>query len=239
MAVTSWRAIVDLLPDLPDPQHDPERAREVADEILARSEYQWDDGRSLVDRVGEWIAEQLGRLLSPLGVGGGIPVWLGWLVLALLVAVVVFLVVRSRRGWRRDHRPGGRGGEPVVVTESDLHVDWAAAADRHEREGRWRDGLRCRYRALVGSLAQRDVLGDLAGRTSGELAREVAVVRPPAARPMAAATELFEEAWYGGEAMGPAERDRFVTLAGEVLAATEATVGAAAGATGAHAGTVR
>jgi hypothetical protein len=71
---------------------------------------------------------------------------------------------------------------------------------------------------LVGELAQRDVIPDLVGRTAGEYVRDVGRTCPPAAAAFRAATELFEAAWYGGAATGPAERDRFVQLAGDVLA---------------------
>jgi hypothetical protein len=211
-----------VLLDLPDPQHDPERVRDLADEILSRPQYRWDDRhRSILDRIGDWLADQLGRLAAPFGVSA-VPVWLGWIVLALLVGLVVALVYRSRTGRRRRPRPGRDPSDRVVISQADVEVDWAAEADRNEDAGRWRDGLRCRYRALVGELATRGVVGDLVGRTAGELAREVAANRPGAAEPFASATELFESAWYGGRGVGPTERDRFARVAERVLAVVDA-----------------
>lgn len=211
-----------MLFDLPEPQHDPERVRDLADEILSRPEYRWDDRhRSILERIGDWIADQLGRLAAPLGVSA-VPVWLGWMVLALLVGLVVVLVYRSRTAWRRRPRPGRDTSDRVVISEADVALDWAAEAQRHEDAGRWRDGLRCRYRALVGELATRGVVGDLVGRTAGELAREVAANCPGANESFMSATELFESAWYGGLGVGPTERDRFARLADRVLAAADA-----------------
>jgi uncharacterized protein DUF4129 len=203
---------------LPEPQHDPEEVRRRADEILSRPEYQWDDdSQNPIDRLAEWIAEQLSKLTGSSVGGGTLPTWVGWLVLALLVALIGFIVYRVRRNLRRDPRVRVPDSA-VVVSEAGERVDWAAEAERHEAAGRWRDGLRCRYRALVGELAERDVIPDLVGRTSGEFARDVGRTCPAAAPAFAAVTELFERAWYGGERTGPAERDRFATLAADVLA---------------------
>ena len=115
--------------DLPPPDHDPAQAREAADQILARPEYQWSDDRSLVERIGDWVADQVGRLTAPFGVGtGGLPVWVGWVVLALLVALVGVLIYRSRAGWRRDRTAASSGGRRVLVSAGEDTVDLTAAA---------------------------------------------------------------------------------------------------------------
>ncbi|HEY8526826.1 MAG TPA: DUF4129 domain-containing protein [Acidimicrobiales bacterium] len=204
------------LAELPPPRHDADEVRRRADEILSRPEYRWDDEPNFLERLAEWIAEQLGELVGASGGGGALPTWVGWLVLLLLAGLVGFLLWRFGSSLRRDPatpRPEGA----VVVSEPGEQVDWAAEAERHEAAGRWRDGLRCRYRALIGELAERRAIPDLVGRTAGELARDVAASCPPAASAFAAATELFERACYGGEPTGPAERDRFAALAADVL----------------------
>ncbi len=204
--------------DLPEPEHDPDEVRRRADEILSRRRYQWDDQSSNpIDRLADWITRQLSRLTGSFGGGGTLPTWVGWVVLGLLVLLVAFIVWRLRHNLRRNPRTLPTP-EAVVVAEGEDRVDWAAEAERHEAAGRWRDGLRCRYRVLVGELAEREVIPDLVGRTAGEYARDVARTCPPAAAPFRAATDLFEGAWYGGADTAAAERDRFVRLADEVLA---------------------
>ena len=100
-----------VLLDLPPPDHTPAEAREAADQVLQRSEYQWEQGESLLERVVEWIAERFADLLEPLGFGaGGLPVWIGWLVVVGLGALVGFLVFRARGGWSRSARRGSRRG---------------------------------------------------------------------------------------------------------------------------------
>lgn len=209
-----------LLADVPPPEHAPGRARDAADRVLARPEYRWADDESLFERIGGWVAEQIERVTVPFGLGaGGVPVWVGWLVLVALVALVGVLVYRSRAGWHRDRAPGAAGDGRVVVSAGDDRVDWAAEVGRCESLGLWREVLRARYRVLVGDLAQRGVIGDLVGRTAGELVNDVRVTAPGAAAAFAATTEVFEAAWYGGAPTGPDDRDRFVRLADDVRAA--------------------
>jgi hypothetical protein len=207
------------LADLPPTRHDPEHVRRAADEILSRPEYRWDEPASNpLEGIAEWIADRLAGITSSFGVGGAsLPVWVGYAVLGLLVALVAFIVWRSRAGLRRRAVPGH--AEPrVVVAPGEERLDWAAEAERHEAAGRWRDGLRCRYRVLVGELARRELIPDLVGRTAGELVADVRASCPPAASAFTAATTLFEAAWYGGAVTGAGERDRFARLAADVLA---------------------
>ena len=74
---------------------------------------------------------------------------------------------------------------------------------------------------LVGELAARGVIGDLVGRTAGELVADVRAVGAGGRRPSGPPPTIFEAAWYGGAPVGAAERDRFLTLAAEVRAAAD------------------
>lgn len=215
--LATWAATGPLA-DLPPPDHDPAQARDAADRILSRPEYRWSSDRGLAERLAEWLSDQLGRI-SPFG-GGGLPVVFGWLLLLALAGAVTYLIVRAAGGWRRPGRLStSAAGARVVLSEADRHVDWEAEAERCEREGLWADAVRARYRVLVGVLARRGVLGDLVGRTAGELAAEVRANAPAASAPFVAATEVFESAWYGGSPMGPGDVARLRALADAVLAA--------------------
>lgn len=204
--------------DLPPPEHDPAQAREAADQILSQDRYQWSDDRSLLERVGDWLSDQFGDFAAPFSLGGW-PVWLGWLALGALAFGVGLMIYRARGGWRRDRVADLTRGGRVVVAPGEEAIDWEAEVARCEAEGLWRQALRARYRVLVAELARRQVIGDLVGRTAGELLADVRRVAPAAAPAFAAATNLFEAAWYGGVRVGPTERDRFAAQADAALAA--------------------
>jgi hypothetical protein len=205
-------------PDLPEPEHDPDEVRELADEILSRPEYR-EPPRSLFERVNDFLNDLLEGILEAVGLGAAaLPAWVAWVVAVGLLAVVGLLVAWVVRagGWGRGRRLGG-GGEPVVVSaEQQRSPDgWLALAEQHEAAGRWRDGVLCRYRSLVTRLVDAGVISGAVGRTTGELVRDVA--GHPVSVPFAAATELFEAVWYGAAPAGPGERDRLAGLSAETV----------------------
>lgn len=219
------------------PTQDPAEVRETADEILERSEYNPSEtlGELIQRKIAELFDWLFGGFQGPGGSGGsgggGILGWLAWLVLVLLLlGVVVFLVRAIASGRlsgsrRRGHRGRDDDGFVVEVGQEQSSASWLGEAEGHEAAGRWRNGIQCRYRALIVELASRGVVDEAAGRTSGELRQEVMAVASSAGAELGAplgedfseATELFEEIWYGGLETGPAERDRFAELAGKVL----------------------
>jgi hypothetical protein len=198
---------------LPPSEHDPESVRQLADEILARSRYDRPEP-SIPDRILEWLGERLADLVAGL-VGGGGGAVVAWAILLGFAAAIVFLLVRY-----------GRVTLPALAAEPHPEVmveltrtarEWREEAARLESEGRWREGLRCRYRALVADLVRRGTIAEQAGRTTGEYVRDVAAREPDAAPAFAAATDLFEVVWYGGATTGPAEAGRFGELEAQVL----------------------
>jgi hypothetical protein len=199
---------------VPAPSAD--EVRRGADEILSRPEFQ-EPARSLYERVLDWIGARIADALGAF-LGGGAGAVVAWVVLVALVLAVAYLVARALQRDRRVARGDGDG----VAVETDVRrapADWEAEAARHEAEGRWRDALRCRYRALVAGLARRGVVDEVPGRTSGEYRLLVGRARPQAAEPFAGATDLFERAWYGGEDPGPDAASDFRALAGAVESA--------------------
>ena len=95
--------------------------------------------------------------------------------------------------------------------------EWRAEATQHEAAGRWRDALRCRYRALVAELAGNGLLDDVPGKTTGEERADIARAVPDASPPFADATLLFDEVWYGDVAAGPEDAERLRALSESVL----------------------
>ena len=210
----------------PPLEHDPEDVRELADDILGRDEFQPPE-RSLLERIGDWIEDLLGgeggsgaegAEAAP-GTGGSSPITVVLFVLA--VAAVGYLAYHLLRhpGRRRDPEVE----DPAIEVERHRGPrEWVADAERAEAEGRWKDGLRCRFRALVEQLVEDRIVPELVGRTSGELRADVAAAAPGAAGAFDEAADLFDRAWYGDLPTGAAEAERFTRDAELVLAAGEA-----------------
>ena len=215
-----WLPRADLPP--PDPRSaDVAGAREAARRIVAREEFK-PPAENPIRRALNWLGDKLGKLieklLSAFGGGGGGSL-VAWVILALVVAGIVWLIVlRIRRG-----PVVTVAARHVVIDRSREPSDWRAEADEHARHGRFRDALRCRYRALVGDLARRGLLDEIPGRTTGEERGQLRTTAPVAAPEFTDAIDLFDRAWYGDEPTGAGEDDRFRSLADSVMA--KATAG--------------
>ena len=201
---------------LPPPATDAEEIRRGAEDILSRPEFQ-PPPRSLYQQALDKIGEVLGDVIGAI-VGGTSGTFLGWGLLLAVVAVLAYLVVRGVQLGRR--RAIGATG-PTVAIDSDIgrpFTAWDAEAVRLEGEGRWREALRCRYRALIAALAGAGVVDEIPGRTAGEYRTLVRGSRPQVDEPFTGATDLFERAWYGDEATGPDETSAFRRLSDRVRA---------------------
>jgi hypothetical protein len=210
--VLIWRTVGRL----PVPHQDPGQIRSEARSILRRPEFR-PSKRSWWSAAIHWVVTEIGKLLDRLfGLGGGSAL-AGWVAVAALVVVIGLLALLVVRFWVRMPADPSR---QVVVTASTAGrsaVDWRAEAASHERAGRWRDALRCRYRALVADLAGRGLVEEIPGRTAGEYRGAVQTTAPAVAADFTDATELFEEAWYGDRPTGLADQASFDELAGRVL----------------------
>jgi hypothetical protein len=196
---------------LPEPDREAGEVDSLADEILSRAEFQ-EPPKSLLDRVNDWISEQLARFFEALAEGGGNRL-VAWAILALLVGAVVVLAIRLTRTLQ---------SVPATTPDSldpgrRSVADWVAEAEEHEARGDWKRALLCRYRALLAELIGRGLVDDVPGRTTGEYRGEVDASLPTVADPFHAATDLFEGAWYGDEPSAAPENRRFRSLADSVI----------------------
>jgi hypothetical protein len=135
-----------------------------------------------------------------------------WSIVAIGTVLLLVAVWRATRGWSGDRSiaevPGTRPSRSSAA--------WAAEADGHVAAARWREAVRCRYAAVVTSLVEDGVLGEVPGRTVRELDRELAVAAPSLADDVRSAGVVFEEVWYGHGDAGPAELAVVVRAAREV-----------------------
>lgn len=199
--------------EIPPSSHDPEAVRDLADSILADQRYD-EPGESLPNRVIDWLGEQIGNVLGSL-VGSGAGTVIAWTLVLAAIALTVLLIVRFGRG---GHIPAPQRREGRVMVElTRSPAEWRSEAAALERAGRWREGLRCRHRALIAELVAQGAVADLAGRTAREYVADVERARPLAAAALLEATDLFEAAWYGARPTGSSEASHFEDLASEVL----------------------
>lgn len=216
------------LDPIPPLEEDPQRVRDLADEITARGEYQ-PAPKSWVERFFGWIGDRIVDVLEFLfdrgapdvvnqDGGASIGEWWVYLFLGVVAAVALWLL------WRSYFRHlGGRDKELPEVEVStaasdDSEVgDWRDRARDYEAQGDYRNALRCRYRAVVADLVDRKVLYPTPGRTAGEHRFDVSEKKPVAAPEFDEVSDLFEETWYGGRNADAADTQRVAALGGTVL----------------------
>lgn len=185
---------------LADVPVDPDEARRRAAEILQGADFR-PPRRSVLERVLGWIGEQLARLFGTLGGGGGGAV-VGWIVVTAVVAGLVALVVVGLRRAR-----GGAAAptdDTVVETVARTSAQvWRERAAEHAAAGRWREALRCRYRAVEAELDERGLIAAAPGTTTGAERAQVAERAPALAEPFADVSAAFDLGVYGGDPLGP------------------------------------
>jgi len=123
--------------------------------------------------------------------------------------------------WRRTRKPKAARKakktkiEPVFAPTVVL-PDGTLLADRLAAEGRYAEAIRQRFRDVVGDLTAAGVVAPLPGTTAAEVAAAAAAQRPAVAGPLAGATDLFSEIWYGDRTALPAHDERMRALTGDV-----------------------
>jgi Domain of unknown function (DUF4129) len=147
-----------------------------------------------------------------------------FILVALLIAAIVAAViwyVRSASPRVRAHGDDADDFEVIserIIDHSRAPSDWRAAAAEHLAAGRYREALRCRYRALVGDLARRGLLDEIPGRTTGEERIQLADLAPDSSPAFSRASSMFDDVWYGAADVSRADHDRFVAEEDLVLA---------------------
>jgi hypothetical protein len=209
---------------LPVPDRTAARLRATAARILSGRLFHPKVG--LLGKVLNWLDNAVNSVLDWLsklhipftGPGGGAG-WVADVVVVLLALLVLAGAVTAfRRGFLgRLRAPGSLG---VVVTEASSAMApdaWRREAERLASEGRYREALRCRYRALVGELARRGLVDEVPGRTSGDYERLVGALVPEVKAQFSSLTGLFERCWYGREPTGAGGQVAFEELASAVV----------------------
>jgi uncharacterized membrane protein len=131
--------------------------------IMSKPAYRYEP--TLFERIGRRLSEWLQRLLENLNVpgvgagtfGGGAGTVVAWVLIVLALALAVYAVVRAVQ---RRVRKVPADDTPTTTTDVEHErraKDWADEDTRMEREGRFKDAVRARYRELVSKSWQRCV----------------------------------------------------------------------------------
>lgn len=207
-------------PQLPvDPDADPDRDRQRAEEILDQPDYQAPEqpGETVFDRIRRSIGDRLPNINGP-GQGTqniGSLVVVG-LILVATLGGVAWLVASSRRSRSAPH---DEADVELDITPLRSPTEWGREAERCERDGDHRGAVRAQFRALVASLAARDLVADTPGRTAGELRDDLSERAPEVSPVFAPVADLFERTWFGSRSAGPAQSAAARDLAARALEA--------------------
>jgi hypothetical protein len=185
---------------------DAETARQWAADELAKAPYQ-PHGESLLDKVLGWLGDalsSLGNVGSGLGAG---PTILAIAIVALIVGAVVFAVVGPMRRARRRAREH-------LVFEDDARdaATMRASAEQAAERGLWHLAVLERFRALIRSLEERDLIPERPGMTAHEAATETARRFPDLRHLVANASDTFDGVRYGNTAATAEDYERMVSL---------------------------
>ncbi|MFV1990037.1 MAG: DUF4129 domain-containing protein [Acidimicrobiales bacterium] len=173
---------------------------------------------------------------------GGIVIWL---LLAVLVVGLVFLIYQVLRNFRstqssrksrlrgsksRRRKPASKS--PVAkpppqkaAQERDPRIpleveEWLRLALVADSIGDYREAVRCRYRAVVSLLAHRNLVVEDETRTAGEYVLSVNTTMPSQTRNFATAAQIFETAWYSERAIESRSAQEMVELFEELQVGT-------------------
>lgn len=147
---------------------------------------------------------------------------------------------RFRWRWRWRRRRRGLAAAPALPDlPADALPDLPAAtlaltADQLAAQGRFKEAVRERLRAIVRDLVERQVIEYRPGWTVTELAELAGAARPGAAAPLRGASDIFSGIWYGRRPAGAAEDEAMRTYATAVRAAITQQAAAPVGPGGAQ-----
>lgn len=180
---------------------DPDAAQRAAQHILSDRRFRPSSTPRPFRGQLRWLGDRLDSVFGPVGrFLGRLPgaVWL--LVLAAVIAIVVWLVVRARRRLAtRASVRAGTGGPLPADDEDPAALE--RAADEAERDGDLARAIRLRFRAGLLRLGDRGAIHYRPSVTTAEVRRALDSAR------FDDLAGTFEAVAYGGRPAGPPDAD--------------------------------
>lgn len=185
---------------------DADTARQWAADELAKAPYQ-PHSESLLDKILGWIDDalnNLGNVGADLGAGRTV---LAIAIVALVVAAVVFAVVGPMRRARRLAREH-------LVFEDDARTaaQMRESSTKAAADGQWRLAVLERYRAIVRSLEERDLIPERPGMTAHEAATEIARRFRDVRHLVGHASDIFDGVRYGNRDATVEDYEKMLSL---------------------------
>jgi hypothetical protein len=189
-------------------------AQQAAKAQLRKPEYHRHDP-NVVTRVIDWILDRLSQVGSAAGNPAGAALLF---VVVVLLALVIFLLWRA--GPLGGPRRAAHREDPL---RSARRTDHRALARRYTDDGEWALAVREWLRCAVQTIEDRGVLDPRPGRTGTEVAREAGERLPSARDSLIAATQAFEQIWFGRRPATPQDVE-VARLAADSVPASRITV---------------
>lgn len=184
---------------------DPDEARRWLARELLKPEYQPDP----ITRMKDWFYDRLDEILNQAFNTGGFSVIAGTVILVLLVALIVFIVIRLRRD------PTTTTSEPTG--SAPLGADRSAAAHYAAAraalaEGNHEAAVVEGVRATAQSLVERTILVPTPGTTAREMSAVAGRAFPAQAASLREVADIFDRVQYGARSATRAEAEKVLAV---------------------------
>lgn len=202
-APSALGARLSAIPLIPDG----DSARHLAEQELAKSEYQAAKP-TLIDQWARAVVDFVVGLFTPGHVANAGP-WAAIVIGVVLVAALIAVLViwgRPRRS-----RPRAVGSVLLGAVDDRTAAQLRADADRAARETDWAEAIVLRYRAIARALIERGLIAPAPGATAQIIAREAVAPFPGEAAALHEAAVAFDDVRYLGL---PGSADLYRTLVG-------------------------
>lgn len=189
-----------MISALNDP--DADGARELLQRELSKPEYNAPD--NWIQRIADWVFEQLDSLLNVVPGSG----WLSGLLILLVLAIVIMAIVFATRHRLRDKTLRSTIANAVLDDANLTAANYRARARQAAVAGDWDGCLLDSYRALTASAGERTLLDDAPTRTAHEVADRLALAFAERAEDLRWSADAFDRVRYGEISCGKAEAER-------------------------------
>jgi hypothetical protein len=186
---------------------DPESARQLLQDELARPEYQ----EPFLERIARWFNELVDSARDATATTGGLSQLAALVLLALLVVVVAVALSRLRA-----NPTPARSGTALFSDAPETAQEHRRRANAALRQERWGEAVIEAVRALASGLVERNLMPEQSGVTVHEIGWRATELFPGHGRRLEAMTRVFDETRYGERAADEVVAREVVALEAEL-----------------------